>query len=67
MTAGELAARIDKNVEWVYVHANDGLIPARRTGSGRGTRWLFPRRRVERWIAELFGDSDTAEPEQKRA
>ena len=57
MSAEEIAKRVGKHRAWVYAHAKDGLIPALRTGSGRTQRWLFPRLRVERFIAELLGES----------
>jgi excisionase family DNA binding protein len=67
MTAEEIAKRVGKNRAWVYAHAKDGLIPALRTGSGRAQRWLFPRLRVERFIANLLGESRNGDNEQMSA
>jgi len=60
MTADEIAKRIDRPVSFVYQSAKAGIIPAQSTGIGRATRWTFYRAHVERWIADISGESRAA-------
>jgi hypothetical protein len=54
--AAEVSVLLDKNLECVYVHTSDGFIPgAKRVRYGSRERWLYPRRRVQSWIADLLG------------